>query len=309
MLSMVGRVTAKRLRLCSQTRRSIEIAGLRSIVHVWQEAPLHEHADAVLGIWDELADRVWEHLTHQLTYDASRFSKVTTRARGLPRRWLTEAEPTRARMQYLKQSKATFGNGERVLWMSTHPSSALYADSSTNFLHSATPPDDIQAEPERFVELAVRIANALPLLCGTIGLGLEVVQAPGLPLEAESRRRVYPHALRFPAIDVADPDRATWLLRNAPGLDSVAWLTLVGQPLVERLGGAEAFARRFANHAQITVLPGRYATIVRAGAAPSLTNATTLGTVARELRELRAPVYDQLGPEDSARRWSERFDG
>jgi hypothetical protein len=173
----------------------------------------------------------------------------------------------------------------------------------------------------RQIDRTLRAAARLRPLHGLAGFGLQVDrinasttdEAAGLPALA-----------RFPGLHCSldRPFAAEISVRRtvADRLFSVNWLTVVGDPMLVEIGGAQALADRLGPSCPVHGYDG--GVVVQAGAHPQTGNAQT-GDVPDDYRRVNAalrplrfedyrvgiqPVEPPLDPRDATLRWVRRFD-
>ncbi|WP_375759983.1 type VI immunity family protein [Corallococcus exercitus] len=162
--------------------------------------------------------------------------------------------------------------------------------------------------PEKAFELARALAEPLPFSTGHAGLSLSFTRGRSrlLPLLKD-------HLVRHPGWDV--PRESTWGMEE--GIDGIHWMTFLGAPLLDTLGGPEAIRARL-QHPETTVqeLTGSRA-LIRLGPAP-LAGDTKLGETLPAYRELARFLEPWLQPSppftsfegytpEEMRQWWRRF--
>lgn len=160
-------------------------------------------------------------------------------------------------------------------------------------------------------QLAMEAAHNVPLWCGTGGyLG------SAHPVEVCSAYAgLWDWSRRYLGLDVQDAERGRH--HAAAGLAGVNWLTLVGRDLLEAVGADRAALAEAVGAAGADWIDAPGATLVRAGAEPTLGDANLMqyperyGRAAAALAPL-APKdpprwYGGFWEDDGAARWSRRF--
>ncbi len=161
--------------------------------------------------------------------------------------------------------------------------------------------------PGRVRELAIELATLLPLCSGSCGLAfIGELDLVGM------RRRLVPHWMRYPGIDIpeaANPDRIGTRLRGPH------WMNFLGQPVLGALGGASGLRARLSSpETTVEELPGDKA-VITLGPWPEAGD-TERGEVLPAYREL-ARVFEPWlyqteiamlhRPMAETRRWERRF--
>ncbi|SEM74536.1 Protein of unknown function [Stigmatella aurantiaca] len=172
------------------------------------------------------------------------------------------------------------------------------------------PTEYLEAQgPEQVRALAMTLAAPLPLCSGHAGLAFN-----GALDRASVKQELHPWRFRYPGLDILDLDRHSWNLGTR--VRTVSWLTFLGAPVLEELGGAAALRSLLSwPDTQVEAMEGGRA-VVTLGAAPEAgdTEAGELLPGYRELAHVLEPwLYQepfQPGSgftEDELRRWERRF--
>jgi hypothetical protein len=94
--------------------------------------------------------------------------------------------------------------------------------------------------PERFRELASRLAKTLPFCSGHAGLSFQCsTSLVGI------RQKLGEYCFRHPGMDVHELENLSWQLGTR--LRGPAWMTFVGPPVLSELGGAEGLRARLSS--------------------------------------------------------------
>jgi hypothetical protein len=304
--------------ILSSGEEIVEIVGLRSEIKVWCERPFNEYPSEFVKAFDLLGEPIKPHLKWYQSYTMKRFEAVDAKALAAPRTWLRTGRQDVARMLYAKGPDDKKAAGQYVLQFKYHPDGALYADSNTPFLRQATPAEQLARDPSRYLETAQRLCDLLPYLCGHVGYCLETSPY----YENQAYPRAYALAMRYQGLNIAS-DNATWPLRDV-GIETVNWLTLVGEQPLDKLGGVAKLRRALNAVRSIAVLETKHGVIVRAGDEPRLGDVNRGETLAeyravyRALRPVLEPVLSDFAPltvggeleelTDKTDRWLRRFE-
>jgi hypothetical protein len=161
--------------------------------------------------------------------------------------------------------------------------------------------------PERVRELALALAEPLPWCSGNGGLAiLAPVQIAGVSEEVHAR------CFRYPGMDI--PDAMDYSRNIGTRVRGPSWLTFLGQPVLEGLGGVEALrVRLHSPGTTVRELEGGRA-VVRLGEWPEVGDTEQGHTLPayRELARVLEPwLYEGNGlgifPPEDMRRWERRF--
>ncbi len=156
-----------------------------------------------------------------------------------------------------------------------------------------------------------------PLAAATVGFGLAYDGLSFDQCQIEQYFRYW--AFRHPGL-VSSGDGSQWKLIRAGGLHDVNWITVLGQPLSDRVGGLAALQRAFEPSGISCEAFGAGGILIQAGEAPELGDTTQGDTVdlyrqvGRVLATLREgiPAENQVVPgmarEPELRaKWANRF--
>jgi hypothetical protein len=162
---------------------------------------------------------------------------------------------------------------------------------------------------ERVRALAMALATPLAFCSGHAGLSLQ-----GALDSASVKQEIRPWCFRYPGMDIPDLDRHSWTLGTR--IRTISWLTFLGSPVLEALGGAAALRSRLSwPDTQVEEMEGGRA-VVTLGASPEAGD-TEAGQFLPAYRELahvlepwlyREPFQPGSGlTEEELRRWERRF--
>lgn len=297
----------------------VEIVALRAEIKLWLDRPLNEYAEIFLEVFEWLLSPIREKLTWYQNYTMNRFSPTRPQVLSSPRTWLQRGRQDVARMLYLKGPDELKAPGQYVLHFKYHPDDALYSESNTPFLRVATPSQSIEKNPADYLKTTKHLCDLLPYLSGHVGYCLEISPY----YESQAYGAAYPLAMRHPGTNIAS-DHATWPLRDEKGVETVNWLTLIGELPLAKLGGVEGLRKELRNSEHIEVLETRHGVIVKAGDAPQLgdvnrrDNLPLYREVYRALKPVLEPVIKDFSPlpvggelsDEAAKtqRWLRRFE-
>jgi hypothetical protein len=171
--------------------------------------------------------------------------------------------------------------------------------------------------PDTLRRTVLWLAETLRPLHGTAGLCLALSPDPYAARDADPV--VPPFLSRFPGLAFDHPVFDALQLKD--GFKRVNWMTVLGDPLVERLGGVDTLAEK-AEQNGLGLLRYAGGAIVQAGAAPELGDMNSglvpeaLRRAGRLLKPVRAPFDDVIFDGDMgdfnaqgfSREWLARFD-
>lgn len=154
-------------------------------------------------------------------------------------------------------------------------------------------------------------------LHGTAGIG--VISHPDYGTALAAQPWVKPLLERFPGLDYGLPVDVAAIAHD--GLPVVNWLTVLGDPLVARLGGRQALGREIDSRPELALHDYPGGVVVQAGPVPQIGDQTqgmmprAYGVAGGLLKDVRTEPFDLLTelryPEDSeafSHAWLNRFD-
>ena len=185
---------------------------------------------------------------------------------------------------------------------------ALWPDDANVCFHEF-PHDELQrVGVERMIEWVVGIAELAPFESAQFGYSFNQLQRTWTAEADEFVGRV---AMRFRGFDILEPRLARVARGRVP---NCSWLTLLGTPVVDALGGEGAV--RAALSSDVAVTPLRGGLLLRAGESPAIGDsnrqAADLGPV-KEVARLTKPLRSTkrvlfYGSDDFRHHWVDRLD-
>lgn len=269
-----------------------------------------------------------ENVTRILPSGASRLKPLA--GAGFPQKQLEDAASARA--------GDVFGlriNDGQVppQWQAVSQMVGDYAPDLQSYFYTAVPASFMKRDPDRYVAAVVEWASILRPDYGTAGFAL--ISEAGL--EAQNPTESWPLHARFPGLDIL----GAFNLTRKPGkIQSVSWLTVLGQGALAAIGGREALSDKLAQAwaevqeetPRATLPPDFFlhdydgGLVIRAGQYPQMGDINmdnipeTYRTVNAALRPIRFGAYQQR-PSDLIKtpasfdrytetlNWVRRFDG
>lgn len=238
----------------------VEMVGLRAEIKLWFDRPFQENPERFLQVYELLLAPIREQLRWYQNFTMSRFAAATPAVLQAPHAWFGPDGGDVPRMLHLIGPGDKMAVGQYALQFESLPDSDLNSDSNTPFLRVVTPARALASNPEGFLSITRQICDHLPFLCGYVGYVLDTSSY----FESQAFRAAYPLAMRHPGVHIAG-DQATWALRDEKGVETVNWLTLVGQEPLQHLGGAAAVRRALAVAPGSDAIEVVHGLIVRAG--------------------------------------------
>ncbi|WP_093525529.1 DUF3396 domain-containing protein [Stigmatella erecta] len=172
------------------------------------------------------------------------------------------------------------------------------------------PAEYLEAQgPEQVRALAMTLAGPLPFCSGHAGLAFN-----GLLDKSGVKKELLPWLFRHPGLDIPELDRYSWTLGTR--VRTISWLTFLGPPVLDELGGAAALHARLSWPGTRVEAMGGGRAVVTLGAFPEAGD-TEAGELLPGYRELaqalepwlyQAPFQPGSGfTEEALRRWERRF--
>jgi hypothetical protein len=277
---------------------------------VYFREPLHTFRDATGQLLEAYLEHAEPHLHWYADSVTARFKPPTPEMLRLPEQIL--AEPGRDK----KGCSWIYLGGKRHQDLSPW---YLYAVSNVEYRNTLSyvtlsfPVDHWASDFPGFASWVERVTAPLPVFHGYAGFAFGQGEDGGPP--QHTRRYIFPLAMRFHGVEVDLPhlsDRSCY--RHIKGVN---WLTLVGESLLDPLGGIEMATAALGREEGITVHRMPWGLCIQAGDKPSIGD-TDQGNVLplyrkvnRVLRPIRTrthfPLGDAFGTAGTLA-WLRRFD-
>lgn len=154
---------------------------------------------------------------------------------------------------------------------------ALGCSWGLSFVRMSVPVPATRAQYAAFHDFVQDACRALCPLSGYAGIS--VIESPDTLISADHEPVVYQWAKRFPGLEADYPLRhTTWLSQgrdgSKPGIKGVNWITILGTPWVEEMGGMAVLSTEIpALDGGFSVFPYGCGLLVRAGDMPQLGDA------------------------------------
>jgi hypothetical protein len=178
------------------------------------------------------------------------------------------------------------------------------------YFHLTVPFEQGEQEPQRVATLVAALADALPFRSGHAGFGIQLDEG-----EDFEERDKWARAWCRRNIGISARDLMGSLGAVTDGIRNVSWITLVGEPLLSRLGeDVERLENRFGD--DIAVQRCGSGLLIRAGDAPRLGDVNRgedmelyrrVNAVLKPIRIEEHPPFPGFSEEDTSE-WLERLD-
>ncbi len=248
---------------------SVIVCDLRCETKVWFAASPFEFGDDYLQVFDLLTDPIRTRVNFFQTYNMADWKPANARTFSSPKTWVRRAKPDASHALFVREARAKGDAAISGVETRVYGEMAQFRGDNTDFIRQIRPADELRGAPEDFLSQVLEVCERVPFLCGTVGFSLEVSPMIGSGYEGEGQTAAYGLSMRHPGATIGGRlDTAG--LRIFPGVGGVSWLTLVGEPALERLGGRDALKAQLSEHDALTVHETKYGLVVRAGPQPEL---------------------------------------
>lgn len=189
----------------------------------------------------------------------------------------------------------------------------VYDGLETGFVKLFLPPEFLAQSPGAFLEQVRSAVGDLKFLSGHAGYGTSI---HGDYTTSTVGSRVYHLSRRYTGVDLYRSYDAARFANTS--LTNINWLTFVGGPLLDKVGGVSQLKRSLAEHKEVFIHEFKHGVMLQAGPGPSLGDTVRGETLAsyhavgRALKALRIPdseldLTDDVGGRENTRAWLDRF--
>ena len=270
--------------------------------YVW--GSIDEQREAIAALYAVARPWIEPHVRWVATDFSMRFRKRTRKTLDILPTWLAEESKPLANL-FLHCDETRHSMSERVFWLEM-------CRDAMGCIRLSIPVEDATRDPDAVFESVMAMTRSLRFRSGHAGFGTNQGYHYWGALQRDNN--AYRLSLRFPGIDLGHPLHLNQFFEQH--IKGVSWLTLVGEDLLERVGGAESVASKLGEGARVHAL--EHGCLIRAGAAPQFgdlqqgDDLPDYRRVAAALAPLQfvmnphRPRSDIGGPENTAR-WLARF--
>lgn len=279
--------------------------GLDVVLYFQGEFP--GHAEGLLHFYRRALEYIRKDVTFYALDGSNNFKKIKKDVFDMPVFWASgEAAP-----------RAKYGLDLECGSEKDNVSDKAFSLYDANFFRTGhirlvLPLEFVAESVQPFIELAKDVSSKLNFIYGHAGYAVNMYhhfnsQEESLPVYAISQR--------FKGIDLGRP--LTFEGKAPKGIKSINWLTFLGGPMVERLGGRSALRNALGSENPVHELP--HGVMIQAGAEPGFGDVNHreglphYHQVGRVLKPLRIPLdvlqrTNHIGGMDNTRKWLARFD-
>ncbi len=267
------------------------VVALRGGFSLFTDVPFNESADAALATYERLLN-----------------AGPRDRFRWYYNEAMTEAKPVSPRSFSMMKRKLQLKKQEKHLYSLTFYNSAEpdipaehavklvwfpregYSAYCASTLRYVIPGPELESRPHEMLEQVLATCEQLPFLSGLAGYSLEF----GLYDEVEGLRASYGRMMRHPGIDLEYVISGCDSIGRGKGIKGLGWLTMLGTPLVDRLGGRETLRARLPDAVQIH--PTAYGLVLQLGDAPVIGDVNRQDRLPlwRETYQVLKPVHEPV---------------
>lgn len=242
-----------------------ELNRLNLDVMFYINKPFREIRDEVIQVMESFFQILpKENISWYLTETMKQYKPASKRSFTLPKVWWRDGAPKKA-LRELKLKGCM--SHDSVATCGINLSSAEREDSifnlSSNYIRFIVPPEYVEEKRQIFVDFVISACNTLPFTSGHCGYVIECNEY----FAEESQGAAYPLAMRYQGVDISTMSRGPWAVR-AERIKNVAWLTLVGSGLLEKIGGLEYLHDNVSNSLILT--DTAHGVVIQAGEKPIL---------------------------------------
>jgi len=264
--------------------------------------PLKSNRDGALDFYHKALEILKPELRYVLVDGNGRYKKITPKTYEMLPYWASDDCPTRLAMGVHLDA------GDTPESRSDH--SFYFKEGWGGCLRMIVPVEFILDNPKGFVELAVKMCQRLRFETGQAGFSLHLHE------DYHSHgRHIRTISQRFLGLDIGNP--SSWSDALIQGIKTVGWLTLVGDRLLEKIGGRDGLRERLLTDIPVHDLD--HGVIIQAGPKPTLGDVNAgedisyYRRVSRVLEPIRVPPealgrLSNVGGRNNTRRWMARFD-
>ncbi len=245
--------------------RGRQLTRLNADVVFYFDPPLSAFTDSVVAAMKTFYE-LWpqKQLAWYATETMKQFRPATRQSYTLPSVWWQDAAPQKPlRELFLKGGDAHESTATSGVFLSSAEPTNRISKKQANYLRFIVPAQFFAAEYRRFEEFVLSLCGRLPFVSGHGGYVIET----NMYYAEQAQGAAYPLAMRYHAVDIATLSRAPWAVRGER-IKNVAWLTLVGTELLDKLGGFGALKAGATERLKLTETPN--GAVIRAGDAPIL---------------------------------------
>lgn len=296
-----------------------ELTALTIDLAIYLDHSLAPHGDALIKALDAFLALVpRETLTWYRTDTMTRGKPCTARSLAIPKTWFRPGSAPKLHHFLEVHDGPAYASVPRSGFrLSSYELEAgaqrPWEPSRVRFMFPAA---TFHANPAPVLQLAQQLADDFPIVSGHGGYCIERNDAY---YSEASMMAAYPLAMRFQGADLdyrLSDEEFTFL-------KTVNWLTLVGNPLLERIGGPDALAERLKDSG-VQVHRAKLGLILQAGERPALGDVNrgewlpAYRAVYRALSDLFAPAFtpafhltipgDGHANEEKTEAWYRRFE-
>ena len=297
--------------------RGRELARLNADVMFYLDIPLREIRDEVIQVMENFFQLCPKEEIHwYLTETMKQFKPVTQRSFMLPKVWWQDGAPRKAlRELFLKGGEVHDSVATCGIDLRSAEREKTTFELSSNYIRFIVPAVYMETKRQAFLDFVLDASEKLPFVSGHGGYVLECNEY----FAEDAQGAAYPLAMRFQGVDISTRSRGPWAVR-AERIKNVAWLTLIGSKLLNRIGGLHALKQKAGT--PLIVTETAYGVVMQAGEKPILGDVNRVEDMSafidayRLVEPLHVGIEDLFAPFkikgatdeiDATKRWLFRF--
>lgn len=231
-------------------------------VTVYWTGSVFEHTNGVLNFYTNALDLIGRQLKYYATEEMSNSVAITGDELGILPRWLHEADRSRETLMLNLESNSVPNMPSDTaldFWAVEYP------EQPAGMIRLILPVSFIQDSPKKLVDLAKRLTGEMDFHSGHGGYSINWDFKGDYAFSAKKEMAIL--SRRYPGIDL--PEVACTLMAIPNGIKRVNWLTLIGNSLLDTLGGRDSFSKRL-NDGEVKVESLPMGIIAVAGSEPKI---------------------------------------
>lgn len=269
---------------------NVRLVSVALGLSVYTEAPISSMSSDVLSIYDEFLSRVGESSFRFYATENMRSHKPVRKSTlSMLPTWLKAGAPSREYISIEMKDGEQPQDAPRLKFHvhGIEAKGKLFQKGRGNAISMAMPIDEEASDYGVLKDLFVRICSILPIRSGSAGFVLECSRYDATASETHA----WAAGMRMRGLDICRIPLDCQAV-GVDGLKGVGWLTALGNPLIEKLGGVERIKHGLPS--DVTLIETPRSAIIQAGDSPQLGDVNRPDTL-----ELHREVYRRVKAEGS----------
>ncbi|MFH0924050.1 MAG: type VI immunity family protein [bacterium] len=252
-------------------KKKVLIVSLVADIVLYIDEPFTEIQQPILDLYNRFFTLCpKEDLNWYLTNTMTSHKPTSKRTFTMLNTWLQEGARKRDTISIeLKSSKDYNGNPSYLMDIFGNERTSRYYNDRANFIRHLIPTQHLEKDPNDFLALVINFCNQVPFVSGHAGFAFE--RSPYW--ESASYQAVFPLAIRYQGVDVADTFNAS-RCADRENIKGVNWLTMLSHKFLEQLGGLEAIKAKIKKIKDVEIIEVTHGAILKAGKQPGIGDIT-----------------------------------